>query len=120
MAKYEYAEPDDFMKAAKAAGAKSVGVIVVVKNEEGFVPVAVENVIVQGKRTSAVRLLTSVARQKDGSEDLFINQLTVLEQVLTSEEDADKFNKEVEKFRQETYALIQKEQLTSFHGRVGV
>lgn len=118
MAKYEYAEMEDFLKGAKAAGAKNIGVMVLVKNDDAG-PVAVDKgQVVPGRRVSALMLLTSAARQKDGTEDHFTHQKTVLDEIIASEAEAEAINKRLDKEREAVYALVQKEQLMAFHGRV--
>lgn len=104
--KLEFDEAEDFMNFAKLAGVSHIGVQIAVKNENAG-PVVAPQGIVQGVRTTALLVLTAVARTKNATEDGLLCQRQVLSEMMLSEEDAKAINDRIAKEKAEAFKVLQ-------------
>lgn len=104
--KVEFDDQESFLGFAKSAGVTQVGVQIAVKNENAGA-VRTEKSVVQGVQTSAVLILTAVARTKTGSEDHLLHQRPLASKLLLSPEDEKKANEEIDAARDEVFKAVQ-------------
>jgi hypothetical protein len=107
MAKYEFTDMEEFLGCLKEEDAKRVGVFIMIKNEDAGMVALEKGKLVKGQHVTALAILTGASRSKTGAEDHYFHNSLVSDKVISSQEEADKLDKEIEAQREILYKKIQ-------------